>query len=51
MEIVAFGLPFYLISGLAYEVRAFFVYLAILVGAYFFMFCCGPFDTNLVSHV
>eukprot|EP00804_Cyclotella_cryptica_P009072 CCRYP_003155-RB/>CCRYP_003155-RB protein AED:0.07 eAED:0.07 QI:33/1/1/1/1/1/12/1130/1233 len=31
MEIVAFGLPFYLISGLAYEVRAFFVYLAILV--------------------
>ena len=34
MEIVAFGLPFYFIAGLAYEARAFFVYLAILVGRY-----------------
>ena len=32
MEIVAFGLPFYFISGLAYEPTAFFVYLAILIG-------------------
>lgn len=32
MEIVAFGLPFYLISGLALEARAFFVYLGILIG-------------------
>lgn len=32
LEIVAFGLPFYFISGLAYEARAFFVYLAILIG-------------------
>ena len=31
MEIVAFGLPFYFISGLAYDPRAFFVYLAILI--------------------
>ncbi len=32
LEIVAFGLPFYFISGLAYEARAFFVYLFILIG-------------------
>lgn len=32
MEIVAFGLPFYFIAGLAYEARAFFVYLGILIG-------------------
>ena len=31
LEILAFGLPFYFIAGLAYEARAFFVYLAILV--------------------
>ncbi len=31
MEIVAFGLPFYFIAGLAYEARAFFIYLAILI--------------------
>lgn len=34
MEIMAFGLPFYFISGLAYEARAFFVFLAILIGAF-----------------
>lgn len=32
MEIVAFGLPFYFIAGLAYDPAAFFVYLAILIG-------------------
>ena len=32
MEIIAFGLPFYLISGLALEARAFFVFLFILIG-------------------
>ena len=32
LEIVAFGLPFYFISGLAYEAKAFFVYLFILIG-------------------
>jgi hypothetical protein len=37
MEIVAFGLPFYFISGLAYEARAFFVFLAILIGVYHFL--------------
>mmetsp|Transcript_888 Transcript_888/g.1257 ORF Transcript_888/g.1257 Transcript_888/m.1257 type:complete len:1050 (+) Transcript_888:1338-4487(+) len=31
MEIVAFGLPFYFIAGLAYEAKAFFIYLAILI--------------------
>ena len=31
LEIFAFGLPFYFISGLAYEAKAFFVFLAILV--------------------
>ncbi|KAL3761106.1 hypothetical protein ACHAWU_001375 [Discostella pseudostelligera] len=31
MEIIAFGLPFYFIAGLAYEARAFFVFLAILI--------------------
>lgn len=31
MEIVAFGLPFYFIAGLAYTARAFFIYLAILI--------------------
>ena len=28
---LAFGVPFYFISGLAYEAKAFFVYLAILI--------------------
>jgi hypothetical protein len=32
MEIIAFGLPFYFISGLVYEAQAFFVFLAILIG-------------------
>ncbi|KAL7552795.1 hypothetical protein ACHAWF_016049 [Thalassiosira exigua] len=31
LEISAFGIPFYLISGLALEARAFFVFLAILI--------------------
>lgn len=31
MEIIAFGLPFYFIAGLAYEAKAFFIYLAILI--------------------
>lgn len=38
MEIVAFGLPFYFISGLAYEPTAFFVYLAILIGEPSYLF-------------
>lgn len=32
LEIIAFGLPFYFISGLAYTARAFFTYLLILIG-------------------
>jgi hypothetical protein len=40
MEIIAFGLPFYFIAGLAYEARAFFVFLAILIGAYRFLIAC-----------
>ena len=35
MEIIAFGLPFYFIAGLAYEATAFFIYLAILIGKLF----------------
>lgn len=35
MEIIAFGLPFYFIAGLVYEARAFFVFLAILIGMLF----------------
>ena len=35
LEIIAFGLPFYFIAGLAYTARAFFTYLVILIGGSF----------------
>lgn len=53
MEIVAFGLPFYFISGLAYEARAFFVFLAILIGMYHSNYLCACtlflLHTNILS--